>query len=622
MGEEVVKFLSTLFKDKPVAQNLKEIITIKALEEEGLRGILDVKENIINSIEDASIIAQNNRIPIITFFGPTGSGKNKIVEAISNIYLKGVAERKISVYSFEINGKLAPYKERPYNLFSTYLKDLDSLLRNNSDELTYNIYSKHKKSITNQVSNETLSMLENALYENPSLDKIKIEEITPRIVFTDINELKDTHVLYKSIKEANRGILVINADKYDFSSINANVFYTLSDIYDNNLFFDGSKVPLDLLVLLTTNQSDFKQFSLNNRPMLERMILVGVRRNLSWEEESKIISEIFAINKYENNDINHETVNRFLEYLSKFLIGSRFELLKSEKEKAKSSKLGEATYLFALYESYFDMLNAYDKGEDLSNIVTKFMAEEILEEGNKLSNFLRERIYTLKGQPYISYKFGSYGISSRRGLVGFKVRNNSINYFDMIKFFVNFEEVINKEGSDSHASNLKEILDYIITSIESDIRKDVEMELLRLKAEKYIGKNYSLDDLTNYLLGKEEGKVKDYESFIDLGLLSQGAFLYFSVKLPSSSIKRISLEDALKFSYIFKPGNSLLTDKPNEEEIKSVYNYLVSKFGNSTAISELWIYGSPVKEVLNSLSEDFTKIEKRVKDMFKLKSLN
>ncbi|MCW1297499.1 MAG: hypothetical protein QW061_02425, partial [Candidatus Rehaiarchaeum fermentans] len=365
MGEEVVKFLSTLFKDKPVAQNLKEIITIKALEEEGLRGILDVKENIINSIEDASIIAQNNRIPIITFFGPTGSGKNKIVEAISNIYLKGVAERKISVYSFEINGKLAPYKERPYNLFSTYLKDLDSLLRNNSDELTYNIYSKHKKSITNQVSNETLSMLENALYENPSLDKIKIEEITPRIVFTDINELKDTHVLYKSIKEANRGILVINADKYDFSSINANVFYTLSDIYDNNLFFDGSKVPLDLLVLLTTNQSDFKQFSLNNRPMLERMILVGVRRNLSWEEESKIISEIFAINKYENNNgINNETVNRFLEYLSKFLIGSRFELLKSEKEKAKSSKLGEATYLFALYESYFDMLNAYDKGED------------------------------------------------------------------------------------------------------------------------------------------------------------------------------------------------------------------------------------------------------------------
>ena len=104
---------------------------------------------------------------------------------------------------------------------------------------------------------------------------------------------------YKIANNANRGILLITADRTDIlSGVSKRTYQFLSNLYDNNLTdLEGNRLPLDMLGVIHGNEQFFSagndEKDTFSEPLRERLIRVDIRRNLSFSEED--IGELLVV---------------------------------------------------------------------------------------------------------------------------------------------------------------------------------------------------------------------------------------------------------------------------------------------------------------------------------------
>ncbi|MEM0143343.1 MAG: hypothetical protein QXL94_05275, partial [Candidatus Parvarchaeum sp.] len=250
----------------------------------GIFGIKDVKENLMNALEQASFISRQGYTPIILLIGPSGSGKTEIINSLVRAYKKYSISHDL--FTLNIDGTKCPYNENPYNIYR-------SVLPINSEKSDPSKAMNHKRP---EICYECESNLEKIIKDGKvDEEKIKLERVFPQ---SSIVEFGDAFFLPEFINvmvNSNRSILTISADKSRLEDINPKAFQVLNNIYDNN-FSDpvGNRIPLDSLIIMHSNETFMEldeERKRESRPLLERIIRVDIRRNLSYSEEMKIAEE-------------------------------------------------------------------------------------------------------------------------------------------------------------------------------------------------------------------------------------------------------------------------------------------------------------------------------------------
>ncbi|MCL4362231.1 MAG: hypothetical protein OH338_03015 [Candidatus Parvarchaeota archaeon] len=448
----------------------KSIIIENAFD--SIYGIKDVKENFMNALEQASFISRQGYTPILLLIGPSGSGKTEIINSVVRAYKKYSMSNEM--FTLNINGVKCRYNENPYNLYRSILPiDLEENGSNNVNN--------HKRpEVCYQCEHNLESIIENGKI---SAEKIKLDRIYPQ---SSIVEFGDSFLLPSFlgvIMNSNRSILTISADKSRLENINPKVFQLLNNIYDNN-FSDpmGNRIPLDSLIIMHSNETFMEldeEQKRESRPLLERIIRVNVRRNLSYSQEIKLAEESKIPVK--------NLVPHFLEYLAKLNVLSRIdsEVISS----ADDDKLDNILELLDYYDS--SNLKEFEKKmtQSMSNFLSKllpdynaYLSRKDFEESKYLKDAAHSIIYDSN-----DYKSGwTSGISSRSisSILDFNYASNksrdSLLFSDIASYLDKNEEKMDREVY----SRIKSYIDSVITN---DVRFEINYALLSF----YFGEHFN-----------------------------------------------------------------------------------------------------------------------------------
>ena len=564
----------------------KSIIDEEAFND--IYGIKDVKENLMNALEQASFISRQGYTPILLLIGPSGSGKTEIINSIVRAYKRYSMSKEM--FTLNINGTKCHYNENPYNIYRSILSV--DLKEDNSDNLT-----NHKRpDVCYQCERNLEKIIEEDGKINP--EKIKLDRIFPQ---SSIVEFGDSFLLPSFmgvVVNSNRSILTISADKSRLEDINPKVFQLLNNIYDNN-FSDlmGNRIPLDSLIIMHSNETFMEldeEQKRESRPLLERIIRVNVRRNLSYSEEIKLAEESKIPVK--------NLVPHFLEYIAKLNVLSRIdseEIVSSDNE-----RIDNILELLDYYDS--SNIKEFEKKitQSMSNFLSKllpdyssYVSKKDIEENRYIKDAARSIIYE-----YNEYKSGwTSGISSRSisSILDFNYTSNkprdSLLFSDIINYINKNEEKIDEKAY----SNIKDYIDSIITN---DVRFEIDYALLSF----YFGQHFNdyinviseyMDSMISVKQSQEfkdtDGYLTEASRYFDVDGLKNEVSAFKSQKMPLGIVNyKTKFEDLLHFlestgkdfiktenkfkNFIGESGKDI--DR-NSEMYSYIKNFLVTKRG-------------------------------------------
>ncbi|MEM4097445.1 MAG: hypothetical protein QXS81_02010 [Candidatus Micrarchaeaceae archaeon] len=507
-------------------------------------GIRDVKESLKSGLEEAAAISKQGYIPIILLTGPSGSGKTEMINGLIRAYKRYTIKNEI--FTLDINGEKCPYNENPYNLYRSILP----IEQGKTDAIKL---MNHKRP---EMCKKCEDNLEGIITDDGKLDreKIKLKRIFPRPSMVELGDKLLVPDFVNVIVNSNRSILVISADKSKIEDMNTKVFQVLNNIYDNN-FSDskGNWIPLDCLIIIHSNEtfmeiSDEVKAELN--PLLERIISVKFRRNLSYSEEMKLAESYKQMIK--------KQVPHFWEYIAKLNVLSRVSY--DEIERADKSKLDNIIELLDYYDSPRINELQREMTQSMSDFLNSLLpdynsytSDRDRKESRYIKNATRKIIFDSEG----GYSSGwTYGISSRAmgGILNFdnytNKRKDSLLLSDVARYLNRNMEKIGKE-----VYNI--LRNYIDSVATTDARFEVEYALLSF----YFGdrfKDYTrrISEYADYLISADkndsfkdaEGYLLEASRYFDVDELGSIINQFKSNKVPLGIVNyKVKFEDLLKF---------------------------------------------------------------------------
>ncbi|MCL4397001.1 hypothetical protein M1494_01475 [Candidatus Parvarchaeota archaeon] len=554
MGSVGLERLVENEEESTVDRVRKSIITENAFDD--IYGIKDVKENLMNALEQASFISRQGYTPILLLIGPSGSGKTEIINSIVRAYKKYSMSNEM--FTLNINGTKCRYNENPYNLYRSILPiDLEN---KGSD----NVNNHKRPEVCSQCEHNLENIIENGKI---SAEKIKLDRVYPQ---SSIAEFGDSFLLPSFmgvIMNSNRSILTISADKSRLENINPKVFQLLNNIYDNN-FSDplGNRIPLDSLIIMHSNETFMEldeEQKRESRPLLERIIRVDVRRNLSYSQEIKLAEESKIPIK--------KLIPHFLEYVAKLNVLSRID---SEEINTDNDRIENILELLDYYDS--SNLKEFEKKmtQSMSNFLSKqlpdyssYASKKDLEESRYIKDAVHDIIYSAN-----EYKSGwTSGISSRSlsSVLDFNYTSNkprdSLLFSDIVSYLDK-----NAEKIDEHLYS--EIKDYIDSVVTDDVRFEINYALLSF----YFGEHFNdyAGTISEYV--DSMISVKQLQEFKDSNGYLTEAGRYFDVdglknQVSAFKFKKVPLgivnyttkfEDLLHF--LVSTGKDFIKTESNE----------------------------------------------------------
>jgi hypothetical protein len=538
--------------DKNVSELIRNGLSVDHLDIT-IRGLREVKKNFVEAISKAEFISKQGYIPMILLIGPTSSGKTVIAETLRGFYYTKLQENA-SVYTLSINNKVCPYKESPYDIFRSMLpfdieevglSQLDRSIPSDegvADIKTYSVPEEQKIGIPVTRKGPELCAtcrhnLEDAIRERREADKagqdtkenktnIGIVEAFPQTATVQLNDEKLPDKFYQIITNANRGFLLIGADKSRLSSINPRTYQFLVGLYDNTLSDqNGNRVPLDMLVIINANEDFFavgehkKELEIESAtPLKERMIMVKVRRNLSYSEEEKMYRDAkIPISKMFPRGLKYLAMTSILSRIGESVLSSesaRENSLLNEFNRnvyGRGSSSDSESRNNDQIETVLTALNLYDSGTLNRSKITKRLSQLIG------SGDLYEQIESL------IFEDGEYnsgwdeGISSRFVMNQLTTRKTGeFNFSDLYAFM--------EENGDSGLSSKK--AEFIRNALRADIRSDIDKSLLSFlfktidpDTRKYVS---MLERRLDYIEHEKDPNSKKFEDPEDnLGTLSR-----------------------------------------------------------------------------------------------------
>ncbi len=505
-------------------------------------GLQEVKENIKKALFKAKFSAGLGYVPILVLTGPAGSGKTEIINALVDSYYEAVSKAG-GIYALSTNGTRCVYKENPYNVLR-----LKTLLRPEDFGINKKTISKRRPTICDLCA----EAINTAVEGHKDLHKLLgVERFLPDISSNiELGDKRLQERLYQILSKANRGILILSADKSSIENIPEIYYQLLINLYDNMLSDkNGGNVPLDMLIIVHGNEnfinnttdyidSDETGKQDPSRPLKERMLQVQVRRVLSYSEEEKLYKMI-------NLPFRNMAKNS-LKYLSTFSILSRI--------------MWQEDYSDINYMHYvLDALDIYDSGRlgsmDFSTIPKGL--SDYLAKASKDKRRVKDTVlsFMIDGDSYISG--WSEGMSFRNITSLLKDSEKSdLKYTDIFSFINSNKKVFD---DDDRFQSTKE---YIIKMVLSDINADMDSALFSFFAQKNSVDYQTIISafekrLDHMLVEEKELKLSSEESnaitklaeYVNLDSLEQYAQSYKDDKAISSEKFSIKLDPMLRYTY-------------------------------------------------------------------------
>lgn len=512
--------------EESTSEKIRKAILSQKVPFEGIYGVSDVKENLMSALERASFISRQGYIPIILLIGPTGSGKTELINSIIRTYKQYTMENPI--YTLDINDKKCPYNENPYNLYRSVLPQ-EIKLSHMEDILSKYLMTKKRPEICSQCENNLESITDKSKL-------ILIKRIYPQSSIAELGEGILSPAFINVIKNSNRSILTISADKSRFEEINPKIFQLMNNVYDNNFSdVEGNRIPLDSMIIIHSNEGfmDFSDDDENNStPLLERIIRVDVRRNLSYSEEMKIIDEYDLPIK--------QAVPNFNEYISKINILSR--LSEDVVNDLDENSLDNILELLDSYDSY----RLDDFARKMTKSTTKFIYSLFNEsDKEKPEKKYLEHVAKTLITDESGYKSGwSNGISSRAisGIIDFNYNSKNIKENLLFSDIVAY---LDKNKGKFTQDLYGEVNEYIGIKVLNDVKSDIDYAVLSF----YFGEHFKdyTDRITsyfNYLINSNvahefkdaEGYLTEAARYFDLDILKNNSEKFKEEKIPLQTV--------------------------------------------------------------------------------------
>ncbi len=431
---------------------------------ERIFGIKTVKDQLIDAMYRASFVASQGYVPIVVLAGPSGSGKTELINFAISSYTKLIREggENEQIHTLKIKGNRCPHNESIYGVLSDSLPFRINL----NDANVGNTISGRK-----QLCASCAKGLEQLIGEANEVDidngEITTEKVFPSLVNLRLSDSSLANNFYTIVNNANRGILLISADKTEMSSITDEHIQFLSSLFDNNITNKlGEKVPLDMLVILHGNEKFIPEYksdeSANSNPLLDRFITVNVRRNLSYSEELRMYRSMKIPIK--------EGFPDAMKYVSMINVFSRIDDSYTDRDISANNNL-------------LGLLDIYDSGRQVNfNELSKSM-QEYIAGGDKKSSMDKRRIFEQAAKSLIYYpdSDGQIRISSgwSTGVSSRKIVHllNSID--DKELNISDFERYLNEVSVEELSGVNEDKRRYVEDMIMSDIKTHIDYSKLQ-----------------------------------------------------------------------------------------------------------------------------------------------
>ncbi len=570
-SSEQLEFLN---REKTASEIMYDTVSISNLSH-GIRGLREVKQNIVDSVAKAAFLSKQGYVPMILLIGPSGSGKTAIVEGMRRLYYERIRTQQ-KLYTLEIDGKECPYKENGYNLmrsslpFETKNAHLWSFRR--GPEICATCSTNLEKLLAKERGSEGFPV-----------DSVKFTRTFPQTATMQLNDEYMPDKFYTVVKNANRGFLLVSADKSTLASVSARTYQFLVNLYDNTLSdMHGNRVPLDMMVILNSNEEFFEEKSKEeegSRPLKERLLVVKVRRNLSYSEEESIYKSLsFPIKQMFPQALKYLAL---ANVLSRIDIDS-FKLSKSKPEPDRRNRAAfggwvgpqndsEGEDTVDRVDAIVSLLDMYETGALTNNKMT-YSLLKVLEEGDPYEN-IRNSILQ-NGE----YKSGwQTGVSSRIVTNQLGTRNPNVFNFSDFNHYVS-------ENSHNGISTQKQ--SYLSRVLTADVMTKIDYAILSYQFKSYsndpekLAKSLSL--LEDYLdfLDREELNKTEKKTFEDPEMIIPTISTYINVEALKKNYKkykeryapieagfRTDIMQLLEFVYRHDNSQSLISreDKVDKE---------------------------------------------------------
>ncbi len=588
--------LSKLIEDENEKERSSTELILDAINKHPLRdrvhGLNEVQHKVYAALVEAAAISKYGRVPILLLIGPTGSGKTEIINTIKKSYYDFIREGG-ELKTISINGEKCPYKENPYNVFRSALP------------FTLKGHNKIRDDrINNRKSPEVCSAcrnrLEDLMPEKNNISEIELKPVYPHDSIVELDDPDLTKNFFEAVKEANRGILVISADKSKLNSVNPATFQFFSDMADNNLSDrSGKKIPLDMLVIIHANEGFIDGVAVIDddelrdfKPLRDRIIRVDVRRNLSYSEEKKIYDEIGVSSSH--------LFPSFLDYIARANVLSRINIsedkienyINEDKKRRMSTLLGildmydsnklasSANRLTSCQGELMDMLISLDnnkKGIE-SGVLNLILSEDrsgyesgwsrgastrdvhsILRTIHEASLLENKKFGFAELEAYMSQYLGGDELSYMKEIIVSDIRTK-IDY-GLLSF--NLEQTEN--GLEYYKSFVEKYLNYVINRARTSGFNAIDPKM----DEGFKDPDASMDVLSKYM---------------DIGKFKSNINAYCKFSVPIVQAFNADLHSFLEFCITYGDGGMSLVKKNNDEVLRGLedkrsklYSYMRDK---------------------------------------------
>ncbi len=578
LREKAVKEGEEAPTDKTVAEVLSGYITTSDLDKR-IRGLYEVKRNIIQALKKASFVSRQGYIPMILFVGPSASGKTEIVEELRTIYYQTVRD-KTPIYTLSISGVECPYRENPYNILRSVIPFKFKL---------EGVPQTTKKGP--EICSVCVKKLEALVSAGKDSKDVMIHKTSPQTANLQLNDEHLADKFYTVVKNANRSFLLVAADKSKISGINPRTYEFLVNLYDNLLSdLQGNHVPLDMLVIINSNEEFLAESnnSDSSAPLKERIIEIQVRRNLSYTEEEKMY-----------HGLNLPLLRTFpnaLKYVAITNILSRIndKLIQQKQAKSKPSNSYNAMFEnepkrttssdnIRRIHSILTILDLYDTGLlDQSKMTNSII--NLLGKGNPYDDVLN----MIKEQEKYTSAWES-GISFRQVTNQLKTKNGDFNFSD----FNNYLEQNATRGLTDEkiqyiektvAADIKSKLDYLLLCHNFEVQ-DKSIDRYTKKTMDYLEWSSVSHDPDEEFDDREE-LVKKLETYIDVERLKSGYKAYKSDNAPIMGKFEPNFIQFLEYLYLTDERSILKMDEAVQKQLyeknsdlhKKIKGQMLSRF--------------------------------------------
>ena len=526
--------LEFLNREKTASEIIYDTVSISNLSH-GIRGLREVKQNIVDSITKAAFLSKQGYVPMILLIGPSGSGKTALVEGMRRLYYERIRTQQ-KLYTLEIDGKECPYKENGYNLMRSSLpfetKNAHFWSFRRGPEICASCSTSLEKLLAKGKDSE----------EFP-ISSVKFTRIFPQTATMQLNDEYMPDKFYDVVKNANRGLLLVSADKSTLASVSARTYQFLVNLYDNTLSdMHGNRVPLDMLVVLNSNEDFFEEKGKEaegSRPLKERLLVVKVRRNLSYSEEENIYKSLnFPIKQMFPHALRYLALANVLSRIDT----DSFKLSKSKSGPDKRTRSRPGLGMPIGLESDLDKEDTIDKVDTILSLLDMYETGSLI--NNKMTYSLLKALD--EGDPYENirntilqngeYKSGwQIGVSTR--IVTNQLCTRDPNVFN----FSDLDRYLSQNASNGLNVTKQSYMSRLLTA---DVMTKVDYAILSYRFRSYSADQEKLKKsikvLEDYLdfLDREELNKTEKKIFEDPEMIIPMISSYINVEALKKSYKK------------------------------------------------------------------------------------